>query len=390
MRKLRLFIFTALLCVSSFVLQAMTTSEDRYRVSLLTCHAGEVSYELYGHTALRIIDTHEKTDLTYNYGIFDFDSPNFVWRFVLGQTDYMLGVADFMHFRWVYSMQERRVDEQVLNLTASEKHRLVQLLEENARPEHRVYRYNFFADNCVTRPLDMIAKAIEGTVVFPTADKGKTFRTLVNEFTSPNPWDRLGQNLLLGCEADTTIGLRQQCFAPLYAERYLMDTHIVDSVGNKRPLVKKVSTILPNRSIAQPTHITPVIVFALLFFISWTIVRLYRRGWRKTFICFDNAILLAQGILGCLLATLSLWSEHPAVSYNWTLLLFHPLAFIAIPLQWWCRHTHRPNYAAYFQLGCIAVYILAVGFFRQQQALPELWFITATLTLINFTKLKEI
>jgi hypothetical protein len=76
------------------------------------------------------------------------------------------------------------------------------------------------------------------------------------------------------------------------------------------------------------------------------------------------------------------------VSHNWTLLLFHPLALVAIPLQWWCRKYGRPNYAAYFQLGCIALYVVGVGFFRQQQALTEMWFITASLALMNFAKLR--
>ena len=389
MSKLRLYILTALLCCSSVVLKTMAAVEDTYRVSLLTCHPGNISYELYGHTALRIVNTQAGTDVTYNYGIFDFDSPNFVWRFVLGQTDYMLGTADFKYFKWLYAMQGRRVDEQVLNLTNAEAHRLSTMLEENARPEHRVYRYNFFADNCVTRPIDMIVRAIDGRVEFPPAEEGKTFRTLVNEFTSPNPWDRLGQNLLLGCDADTLIGFRQQCFAPLYAERYLMSTNIIDSTGTKRPLVKQRTTLLPQKATAETTHATPTVVFAALFFASWGIVRLRRRGWHKTFACADHAVLLAQGVMGCLLATLSLWSEHPAVSHNWSMLLFHPLALVAIPLQWWCRRTHRPNYAAYFQLACIAIYVLGVGFLRQQQALPELWFIVATLTLINFSKLKQ-
>lgn len=388
MSKLRFYILTALLCCTSFGLKSKAATEDNFRVSLLTCHAGTISYELYGHTALRVINIQNDTDLTYNYGIFDFDSPNFTWRFILGQTDYMLGVTDFAYFTWMYSMEGRQVDEQVLNLTPEEEHRLVALLEENARVENRVYRYNFFSDNCVTRPIDMVVSAINGRVEFPTADSGKTFRTLVNEFTSVNPWDRLGQNLLLGCHADTLIGLREQCFAPLYAERYLMDTYIVDTAGVKRPLVSTLTTLLPQKNATEPGTITPTIFFAILFFASWALVRLYYRGWRKTFFAIDNTVLFIQGIFGCVLATLCFCSEHPAVSHNWTLLLFHPLALVAIPLQWWCRKYGRPNYAAYFQLGCIALYIVGVGFFRQQQTLTEMWFITASLALMNFAKLR--
>ena len=40
------------------------------------------------------------------------------------------------------------------------------LLEENYRPENRIYRYNFFYDNCATRPRDLIEKSIDGTLQY--------------------------------------------------------------------------------------------------------------------------------------------------------------------------------------------------------------------------------
>ena len=58
------------------------------QVSLITCSPGKEIYELEGHTALRI-----KTpdyDMAVNYGIFDFNSPNFIYRFVKGETDNLL------------------------------------------------------------------------------------------------------------------------------------------------------------------------------------------------------------------------------------------------------------------------------------------------------------
>ena len=49
----------------------------------LTCHA------------LRIYDPKQNIDYIFNYGIFDFSKPNFIYRFAAGETDYKLGVADF-------------------------------------------------------------------------------------------------------------------------------------------------------------------------------------------------------------------------------------------------------------------------------------------------------
>jgi hypothetical protein len=98
-------------------------------VSLITCYPGDLTYELYGHSALRVMDLEKGTDYVYNYGIFDFESDNFVLRFILGKTDYLLGVTTYPYFYYVYASEGRRMDEQVLNLTPTEALRLQALLD---------------------------------------------------------------------------------------------------------------------------------------------------------------------------------------------------------------------------------------------------------------------
>lgn len=132
--------------------QASANNNDSIRLSLLTCAPGEEIYSLFGHTAIRYENSSQGIDVVFNYGLFSFNTPNFIFRFSLGETDYQLGATDYERFAAEYAFFGRSVWQQTLNLTDEEKTELIRLLQENYRPENRVYRYNFFYDNCATRP----------------------------------------------------------------------------------------------------------------------------------------------------------------------------------------------------------------------------------------------
>ena len=154
---------------------------DSLQISLLTCEPGQQVYELFGHTAIRCRNFTQGTDLVYNYGMFDFDTPNFVMRFVRGETDYELGVLPFRYFEREYALRGSGVKEQVLKLEIEEAARLDSLLRDNYLPENRVYRYNYFYDNCTSRARDRIEDALNGRVIYPPGVKGATFRSWVHQ-----------------------------------------------------------------------------------------------------------------------------------------------------------------------------------------------------------------
>ena len=381
-------LYLALLVFFTVAVQgrAEKVEENPVVVSLITCHPGDLTYELYGHSALRVMDLEKGTDWVYNYGIFDFESDNFVLRFILGKTDYLLGVTTYPYFYYVYASEGRRMDEQVLNLTPTEALRLQALLDENARPENRVYRYNFLEDNCVTRAVDMVAKAVDGKVTFPEAQQGKTFRSLVMEHTERNPWDFFVQNILLGMEVDTLIGVRGQMFAPLYAEALVAGATVTDSLGNERPLVKKEVRLTEDRTQFAPHPMSPQVVFGALLALSVVLVVLLRMGWRKTFYAVETPLLLVQGLMGCIIFTLSFFSEHPAVDNNWNLLLLNPLPLLAIPYQWWTVIKGHRNYYPYVQIILLAAYAFGVGMLHAQGVVSAIWLVVAVLAVLNFGK----
>ncbi|MBR3625899.1 MAG: DUF4105 domain-containing protein [Bacteroidaceae bacterium] len=327
MKRLLVILFTFLSVFS------MKAQSDSLRVSLLTCGPGQEVYNLFGHSAIRVKNEATGVDYVFNYGIFSFNTPNFVLRFCLGQTDYQLGVQYYDDFVWNYQMQGRFVHEQVLNLTEQEKLQLVAALEENYLPENRIYRYNYFYDNCATRPRDIVERAINGEVRYTedmdTPQKALTYRGLVHEYTTKQPWSRFGIDLLLGSEADKPISRRASMFVPFYLEEYFHSAQKADLQGRNSGLIAEELEITAQDESdwPSPTPLTPMRVFLLLFILvaaltAWGI----KQG--RSLWGLDLLLFFVAGVAGCIIAFMVLFSEHPAVSPNYLLLLLHPLHLI--------------------------------------------------------------
>ena len=211
MKKILITLLTAL-----FLFQPATKAQnDSIKAYLVTCEPGKAIYELYGHAAIWIVDEATGTDIVFNYGLFDFYTPHFVWRFTLGKTDYILGSTRMRSFLREYTERGSEVFAQPLNLTQSESHRLYQLLVENSRVENRVYRYNFLYNNCATMAIDKVEQCINGIVSYPNPDSTLTFRDILTEHTCVRPWSEFAIDLIIGASGDRPVGYRQEAFAPL-------------------------------------------------------------------------------------------------------------------------------------------------------------------------------
>ena len=212
---------------------------DSVEISLITCSPHEEIYSLYGHSALRVRDLHTGEDLSFNYGVFNYKQDFFVLRFVFGKTDYELGIAPFGEFCKYYKYWGSQVSEQVLNLTAPEKRNIVRELFINYRPENRVYRYNFFFDNCASRPRDVIERNVGGRIQYQAIGQEPSFRQMIHEHNKLHPWNALGIDLLLGVRADMPTTQREQHFLPENLERDFAQATILNADGTTRKLVKE-------------------------------------------------------------------------------------------------------------------------------------------------------
>ncbi len=327
-------IFLSLLIIWGSML-SYAQKRDSIQFSLLTCSPGTEIYSLFGHTAIRYQNYTQNKDIVFNYGMFSFSSPNFIYRFVKGETDYQLGVNDFRSFESEYMFRGSSVYQQILNLTYEEKLKLQNLLFTNYLPQNRVYRYNYFYDNCTTRARDQIEKCIDGDVEYPNSVPDKTFRGIIHEFTKGFDWEEFGIDLCLGAGADKPIGIRQQMFSPFYMRSFAESAFIKDENGNTRPLVLREEVVVDADTVDAAEGSFPFSPIACAtFFLFLNVVIAFVQIVRKKIYWFWDLILyLSQGLAGCIIAFLFFFSTHPTVDSNWLILLFNPIPLFYLPFM---------------------------------------------------------
>lgn len=333
-KKLNIFLYRLLLTfilldISKIAIGNTTnyaeTPADSIRVSLLTCSPHDEIYSLYGHTAIRYEDKASKTDIVVNYGMFSFKKPFFVARFVLGLTDYEMGIQDFNDFCYEYQYFGSQVTQQEINLTPEEKGQLLKALQDNYA-NARVYRYNYFYNNCTTKARDIILKSINGKIEYKNAiDKSVSFRDLIHGCNANYSWASFGNDLLLGFKADMQTTREEQQFLPDNLMRDFGQAKIVSADGSARPLVKNTEIIVKGNdyAIAGKTKVTPQFVFiTLLLLIAAIVVAEFKT--KKRFLWVDISLLLASGLAGLILFVM-LFSEHPTTSTNLQIFILCPL-----------------------------------------------------------------
>ena len=353
---------------------------DSIRISLVTCSPGTEVYEVYGHTALRIEIPSQGVDAVVNYGLFSFEAPNFVWRFIKGETDYVVGTIGYPIFEREYTDRGSTVTLQTLNLSREEKERLVYLLNENLRPENREYRYNFLYNNCSNKAGDMVELALsERLHPLENRSEGITYRNILHEYTQEYPWLQLGIDYLLGVEADRSIDPNQQKFAPEYLMYYTAQAQLVDSV-RMYPYV--IDTEVRGQLAGEPyvapllTPMQAMILLLLFVAVMCTLEFLIeRRQW-----WFDVLLLLVQGVMGLVVAFLFFASEHPTVGSNWQVIYLNPLPLLFLPFIIRSESKRQVSRLYYVQLAMLAAAALVL-YFTGQYVQPAAWLLMAALAI---------
>lgn len=310
------------------------------RVSIVTFYPGSEVYELAGHTALRVVDPQSWGDMMFNWGTFDFNAPNFLYRFVKGETDYRLEAVPSELFLRHYTHSRRRIVEQEIGLDSAQTSSLIALLADNLRPENRVYRYNYVLDNCATRPLRILERAIGDTILLTqnTHVQDTTFRQVMKRYHVNYPWYQFGIDLALGNGIDRKINVRERAFAPVEMMSSLADattghsdSHIVVATTILNEGYKAKATLPPT-----PLLLTPLFwcwaFFAAAALVSWRdISRGHLSRW------FDSMMYSFYALAGLVLTFLIFVSTHEATSPNWNYLWLNPLCLISAIGVWFKR-----------------------------------------------------
>jgi hypothetical protein len=310
----------------------MISRMDSVEISLLTCSPHEAIYSLYGHTAIRINDQRNGEDLAVNYGLFSFEKPHFVLRFLFGLTDYEMGIEPFEAFCRQYRYYGSSVTQQVLNLTNEEKWNIVKAVNINYMPENSVYRYNYFYDNCTTRAVDMLTTHLaDAHVVFEgEQQKYPSFREMVHGCLPHHPWNRFGNDMLLGVKADSKTTLREHQFLPANAMEDFHHAMIIGQDGSNRPLVLREEIVVPEgtQDVWKDFPLSPKDVFLIVLAIT-VLITLLEAFTRKVLWSYDALLMILCGLAGIVLF-LMLFSQHPTVRVNLLLLLLNPLPLFFI------------------------------------------------------------
>jgi hypothetical protein len=332
-------------------------------VYLLTCGTGTETYSIYGHSALRIVIKEKNQDLVYNWGVFDFDTPNFAWKFAKGRLDYMLAAEDLKSFLQIYNYEKRYVYSQRLNLTGSETSRLITLINENLRPENIKYRYDFFYDDCSTRIRDLIERSVGEKLLYPP-DEGKkspSFRQMVGKYQDPFPWLKFGIDLIMGSTSDKDASYRDRMFLPIDLREELSET-VINRDGKMIPLLQNPDIILDFDPpvIKRRILLSPAFVFTAFFIIVLIMSALIKK--RKLIYWFDIAIYSLFSILAGMMIFFNFFTDHQQMRWNLNVIWLNPVIIICLILI-----IFRIKAAVWFRL----LFYILVSFLIIHFVLPQ-------------------
>lgn len=336
-------------------------------ISLLTCGpTDQYVFYLYGHTAIRVQDQGE--DLVYNYGYFSPDQKNFILNFIMGKPMYSVGTTTFNEFLYEYQAQGRSVEEQVLNLLPDEARAIVAYLRWNVLPENRDYQYNFYFDNCATRPRDLIEQYTGGLEYRIVAEQLPTFREAIRNKSYTASWYTTGADCCLGWKTDEMMSLKDAAFLPdlLYQE---IDQAYRIKDGEKLVIEKKV-WLEQTKVIGEGTWGAfnfPMWTFLLVgaLYLALYFVKLFKERQAPLNI-LRWMIYLVLSIGGVIVWFLALLSEHPHTFPNANMLLLHPFYIILLFTMRKARCNKLNNWLYFSNFVAILVY-LGLGY---KQTLP--------------------
>jgi hypothetical protein len=338
---------------------------DSAQVSLITYTPGEELYQAFGHSAIRVKDGFLSLDRLYNFGVFDFDTPDFYPKFVHGDLLYQLAVTPGEEEIGIVGAYGQGVTEILLNLSLAQKQKLFETLEINLQPENRYYRYDFLLDNCSTRPRDVLER-ITGSPIVERGAGHQTFRQMLDPYFTRTPWIGFGISLLLGAKVDRLASPREACFLPADLERAVLESN---NGGQKLAAGQK--ELFPRERLPRSLFfLAPIWIFyggGILWFLFWLFRRRGHAIWPTalTFTIF--------GLAGTFILVVSVWTRVWVLHENfnlWWLIPFH------LPAGIWLFMTKRRPFLLRWYLRfafAAACAFMCFSFFLPQRFSPAIY-----------------
>lgn len=329
--------------------------------SVLTCGPGNDFYTTFGHTAIRITDPELGIDYVYNYGTFDFNTPNFYWKFMRGQLDYKLARTSFERFIEEYRFEGRAVWEQPLCFEYGQLQNLYILLETNLLPEYRYYKYDFFRDNCATRPRDVIYSAWAMDTLLQRQAPMRSYRRLVaDNLRDTLEWWRLGIDLLFGLPADHRCTAPERMFLPMELMAEYAATG-VSGIWAGPGLVEEPQLLLADSREPLGRSFPPEAAFGMLLAVLSLLTAVSRKsqGVGTALRVVNRVLFVLAGLIGLFLCFMWFGTDHYCTKWNLNILWASPLLILVA-----IRMERSPRWALWLQLACFvaaAVWVVVCG-----------------------------
>ena len=352
----------ALLCTFAyFPVKTFAQDSSRIRISLLTCTPGDELYSIFGHSALRVIDSNSVTDIVYNYGTFNFDDEGFYVKFARGKLKYYISITSFEDFKYDYQVTNRGITEQVLQFSEPEKINIQHALIENLKEENKYYQYDFFFDNCTTRLRDLIVKSKQPAPLLPSVKPvDMRFRQAIHEYLhrGHQPWSKLGIDILLGAPTDRIMTAAEQQFLP---DNLMM---ALDSAKNSS-VVASAQNLYPIYSTAiKKGFFTPMVFFVSLLAVFILLHFILKNKLPVMLAGLDGLLFFCTGLLGFVLVFMSTATDHSMTKNNYNLLWALPTHLVIS----FFINSKKNLVKKYFGFTAIAgLLLLGCWFFLPQQ-----------------------
>ena len=353
-----LYLVLLLLCVITTQAQSYPLS-DSTKISILTMGPGSDLAEQFGHSAFRINDPVNGIDVIYNYGVFDFDAPNFILNFAKGKLLYKLDTGRYELYKNYYASQNRWMREQILNLDQEETLAVAGYLQNNAKPANQRYLYDFFYDNCATKMRDVLQISLGEKLKYSdtSVPEQYTFRQLIQQRLHANTWGSLGIDIALGSIIDRTATPEQHQFLPDYVYAGAKMATIFRA-GKGEPLTLKENELLEANSTDKTLGFlwSPFVIFSLIgLLIIYITYNDRKKKTRSRFL--DGSIFLITGVVGVLLLLLWTATDHTATANNYNLLWAFPLNLI---MGFVLLKKSPPRWAARYAFFLILLFSLLI------------------------------
>ncbi|MES2577708.1 MAG: DUF4105 domain-containing protein [Bacteroidota bacterium] len=311
------------------------------QVSVLTCGTGNESYSLFGHTAIRVYDTVNGIDVVYNYGAFDFNTPNFVMKFIKGDLQYFAVADSYPDFINQYQYEKRSVYEQELNIPSSLKQKLFDNLNTSLASGESYYTYKFIDKNCTSMVVDIINKTLDTTAIVKNEDTDITYRTILYPYFDNHFYEKLGTSIIFGKKVD---GLGTQLFLPFELQKSLKKVTF-----QNHPLVQENKTLLEFEDEAPGSWWNNIYTYIL--FLGF-IVLINKKS-------IDLFYLILIAVMGMFFTFVGFYSSHLELGYNYNILLFNP-TLVGLLYFYWTKNKKGIYNLALFNILSLVIYFFVV------------------------------